>query len=69
MEILKCPYCNDAWLYVSDGGYTSGYESKGYKIECRCGFAWKNIDWKPTREEAIKIWNDKVNEAKKAVKD
>lgn len=23
MEILKCPYCNEACLYVSDGGYTS----------------------------------------------
>lgn len=57
MGILKCPYFNDAWLYVSDDGYTSGYECKGYKTECRCGFAWKNTDWKPTKDEAIKIWN------------
>lgn len=55
MEILKCHYCNEAWLYVSDGGYTSGYENKGYKMSCRCHFAWKNTEWKPKREEAIKM--------------
>ena len=62
MEILKCPYCNEACLYVSDGGYTSGYENNGYKMSCMCHFAWQNTDWKPTREEAIKMWNDKVKE-------
>jgi hypothetical protein len=30
--------------------------------------AWQNTDWKPTREEAIKMWNDKVNEVKKIEK-
>ena len=62
-KIKLCPYCDEAELYVSDGGYSSGYENNGYRISCRCGFAWKNIDWKPTKEEAIKMWNDKVNEA------
>ena len=68
MEILKCPYCNEALIYVSDGGYTSGYENNGYKMSCMCHFAWQNTDWKPIREEAIKMWNDKVNEVKKIEK-
>lgn len=59
MEILKCPYCNEAWLYVSDGGHTSGYESNGYKMSCRCHFAWQNTEWKPTKEETIIDWNKK----------
>lgn len=34
-RIKPCPHCHDAWMYVSDGGYTSGYESYGYRIEVR----------------------------------
>lgn len=53
-----CPHCNTAWLYASLGDYTSGYESYGYKINCTCGFAWKNTQWKHTKDEAIKTWNE-----------
>lgn len=61
-RIKPCPHCHDAWMYVSDGGYTSGYESYGYRIECRCGWAWKQIGWRKTEEEAIEKWNRKVSE-------
>lgn len=61
-RLKPCPFCHDAWMYVSDGGYTSGYESYGYRIECRCGWAWKQIGWQKTEEEAIEKWNRKVSE-------
>ena len=56
-ELKPCPYCKNSWLYASDGGYTSGYESKGYRVECLCGFAWKSIGWQKTEKEAIEAWN------------
>ena len=56
-RLKPCPYCKDSWLYVSDGDYGSGYESKGYRVECQCGFAWKSMGWKKNKEEAIKEWN------------
>lgn len=63
MNKLKvCPFCNDVDLYVSDGDYYSGYEAKGYRISCRCGFAWKAISWCETKEDAIEKWNNIVEE-------
>lgn len=56
-EILPCPLCNEAWLYVSDGDYYSGYEAYGFKVKCQCGNAWSKTDWCKTREEAINLWN------------
>lgn len=53
----KCPICDTAWIYASVGDYGSGYDSKGYKINCRCGYAWKHTDWKKTMEEVFKNWN------------
>ena len=61
-KIKHCPHCHDAWMYVSDGDYCSGYESDGYRVECRCHWAWKQIGWQQTKEEAIEKWNRKVSE-------
>ena len=60
-QIKPCPHCQKSWMYVSDGDYYSDYESKGYRINCRCGYAWKTISWQPTREEAIDLWNRRAN--------
>lgn len=49
MEIKKCPFCGGAWLYVSDGDYYSDYESKGYRVNCKCGYAWKAISWEKNK--------------------
>ena len=56
-QILPCPLCNDARLYVSDGDYYSEYEAHGFKMKCKCHNAWEKTDWCKTREEAIKLWN------------
>lgn len=60
--LKKCPYCHDAWIYASVGDYGSGYENLGYRIECRCGFAWKSVDWVKAKEEAIDKWNAYLEE-------
>lgn len=64
MEIKKCPFCGSAWLYVSDGDYYSDYESKGYRVNCKCGYAWKAISWKKTREQATEAWNRRVDDGR-----
>lgn len=61
IEKLKpCPFCKEIWLFVSDGDYYSGYESFGYRLNCRCGFAWKAITWKNAEKEAIEAWNKRA---------
>lgn len=61
-QIKHCPYCNTAWLYVSDDTYGSAYESKGYKVNCMCNYAWIKIPWQKTEEAAIKEWNKAVED-------
>lgn len=56
-KLEPCPFCKDAWLYVSDGGYTSDYEHKGFRVNCQCGYAWKVVKWCRSKEEAIEAWN------------
>ena len=56
-ELLGCPKCGEIWLYASVGDYGSGYENHGYRVNCKCGFAWKTIEWKPTEKEVIATWN------------
>ena len=60
MTIDTCPFCKDAWIYASVGDYGSGYENKGYRINCRCGYAMKLVDWKKTKEEAVRAWNERM---------
>lgn len=60
-NIKPCPFCSSAWIYASIGDYGSGYESYGYRIECRCGHAWKTIKWCDSENEAIKKWNAEVS--------
>ena len=54
----KCPKCNTIWFYFSNGDYSSGYERKGYKLNCHCGYAWGAVDWKKSKEELINEWEN-----------
>ena len=60
-----CPFCGDAWVYASVGDYGSGYESKGYRINCKCGYAWHLVKWHKTKENAIKKWETKLTLAER----
>lgn len=59
-KLQRCPICGEAWIYVSDGGYTSDYESFGYKVECKCKGSFSLMPWQKTKEEAIKYWNRNI---------
>jgi len=59
-RIKPCPKCGDVWTYVSNGDYYSGYEVHGFRINCKCGFAWKTIPFCSTRREAVIKWNERV---------
>jgi len=59
-QLKPCPKCNTSWLYVSEGDYGSGYESKGYKVNCQCGNAWETTSFVNSREKAITDWNKQV---------
>ena len=61
-KLKPCPFCGDSWVYASVGDYTSGYENFGYRVECKCGFAWGAINWCETKEEAIRAWNRRVSD-------
>lgn len=60
-KLRPCPCCGEINLYVSDGDYYSGYESNGYRVSCKCHFAWNAIPWCDTEEEAVSRWNEVVD--------
>ena len=57
-DLKPCPKCGDAWIYALFGDWTSGYELYGYRVNCKCGYAWKTLDeWFPSKEQATEAWN------------
>ena len=52
--MLPCPYCEEAWIYVSDE-----FE---YKSKCMCGLAYRSLPWAATKDEAKENWNRLVTE-------
>lgn len=61
-ELKPCPFCKQIWLYASENDCGSDYKALGYRVECRCGFAWKAITWHKTKQEAIEAWNRRAND-------
>ena len=57
VRLKPCPRCGDVWLYVSDGDWFSAYESRGYRVNCKCSFAWNAIPWCNTKDKATIEWN------------
>ena len=64
IDLKPCPFCGDISLYVSDGDYYSGYESHGYRVSCKCHYAWKVVPWCNTKEQAAREWNKMAGEEK-----
>lgn len=60
--MIKCPKCNDAWIFASENDYGSDYENLGYRGTCKCGKYKNLVHWHQTKEEAIKEWNSLVIE-------
>lgn len=57
IRTMPCPKCGDAWVFASVGDYGSAYENNGYRINCKCGYAWSKVDWVRTKDEAVAHWN------------
>lgn len=58
-RLRTCPRCGEIWFFASTGDYGSGYENKGYRVNCRCGYAWEKFGhWCKTKEEVIEEWNN-----------
>ncbi|MBQ9416760.1 MAG: hypothetical protein IJU20_07990 [Clostridia bacterium] len=63
MDKLKpCPKCGDAWIYAVVGDWPSGYELHGYRLNCKCGWAWQTlVEWFPSKEQAKEAWNRRAD--------
>lgn len=61
MRKIPCPRCSDIWLYYSD------MDRFQWKMNCNCGYAWINSQWKNTKIEAVQFWNDRVRDTTKKV--
>ena len=60
-DVQPCPFCNDAWKYIS--------EENGYRMQCDCGFAWKATKWTQDVNELVATWNSLVEERNKLLED
>ena len=54
MRKIPCQRCNDIWLYCSD------MDRFQWKMNCHFGKAWGVSEWKNTKEETIKYWNEAI---------
>lgn len=59
MRKTPCPHCNDIWIYFDD------FDRFQYKMNCSCGYAWRNSQWKNSKEEAVHCWNDHIRDTTK----
>ena len=61
-ELKPCPYCGDTWIYASENDYGSGYKARGYRVACKCGYAWRVYrKWHKNKQSAIDTWNERCN--------
>ena len=59
-KLLRCPECNDSWLFASEYDYGSDYENLGYQGTCKCGKFNKKVTWNKTKEQAVEEWNSLI---------
>lgn len=61
-ELKPCPKCGGAWIYALIEDCTSGYELYGYRVNCKCGWAWTTLPkWFTSEEQAIEEWNRRAD--------
>ena len=63
-KLKPCPKCGGAWIYALIEDCTSGYELYGYRVNCKCGWAWTTLPkWFTSEEQAIEEWNERADNA------
>lgn len=64
IELELCPYCKSAEVFYSDYDTFSDSPFGGYKITCKCGYAYRKSVWRDSVNEAIETWNRGINNDK-----
>ena len=62
IELKLCPYCKSAEVLYSDYDTFSDSPFGGYKITCKCGYAYRKSVWPDSVNEAIEAWNKEASE-------
>ena len=64
MELKLCPYCKSAEVFYGEYDTFSDTPFGGYKIRCKCGYAYRKSVWCDSANEAIEAWNRRINNGK-----
>ena len=53
IELELCPYCKSAEVFYGEYDTFSDTTFGGYKIRCKCGYAYRKSVWCDSVNEAI----------------
>ena len=62
IELKLCPYCKSVEVFYGEYDTFSDTTFGGYKIRCKCGYAYRKSVWCDSVNEAIEAWNGRVND-------
>ena len=62
IELELCPYCKSAEILYGEYDTFSDSTFSGYKIRCKCGYAYRKSVWCDSVNEAIEAWNKEASE-------
>ena len=62
IELEPCPSCKFAEVFYGEYDTFSDKPFGGYKIRCKCGYAYRKSVWCDRVNEAIEAWNKMVSE-------
>lgn len=60
-NLKPCPKCGEAWLQEYCYGFSWELYSY-YKVNCICGYAWAISKREETMGEAVKSWNELIDD-------
>ena len=64
IELELCPYCKFAEVIYGEYDTFSDSPFGGYKIRCKCDYAYRKSVWCDSVNEAIEAWNRRANDGK-----
>ena len=62
IELEPCPFCKFAEVFYGEYDTFSDSPFGGYKIRCKCGYAYRKSVWCDSANEAIEVWNRRADE-------
>ena len=64
IELELCPRCKSAEVIYGEYDTFSDSPFGGYKIRCKCDYAYRKSVWCDSVNEAIEAWNRRANDGK-----